>query len=175
MTKDKKKKKDIKVIIISIAIILFSIILVSFIPDGGLLTNTPETIDVNDMEDQIDLHIQAQQFVLQTLKAPSTAKFPALPYEVIDLGDGRYNIMSYVDSQNVFGAIIRSDWSVLMKLNINIWSPERIVVGGEVVYDPIQTQKNKEKAIADKKKLDQEIEKAQRMIDEAERNIKSWQ
>jgi len=165
-------------------LIMIVVIFILASPPEGNVTEVPKTnnttpvsekFDVNDMNDKIDLHIQAQYFVLQTLKAPSTAKFPALPYEVVDLEDGRYKIISYVDSQNSFGAMLRSDWSVVMKFNTDRWHPERIVVGGKVVYDPVQAKKDKEKAIADKKKLNQEIEKAQMMIDEAQKDIKSWQ
>jgi len=133
MTKDEKKKKDIKIIIISVAIILFSIILASFIPDDGLLTNTPETIDVNDIGDQTELHIQAQQFILQGLVSPSTAKFPALPSNISTDDKGLYQVISYVDSQNGFGAMIRSDWSVTMRLINGEWISEKIIIGGKVI------------------------------------------
>ena len=134
-------------------------------------TPTPEKFDVNDMGDKIDLHVQAQGFVIQSLKAPSTAKFPALPYEVRDLGDGRYFIDSYVDSQNSFGAMIRSNWSVTMRLTGEKWLLERMVVDGKVVYDPVQAQKNLEQ----KKKNDAEIEKLTNDINQQLEYMKSFQ
>ena len=95
--------------------------------------------------DEIDLHIQAQQFVLQGLKAPSTAKFPAVPYEAVKINtpesaennDGVYRVRSYVDSQNSFGAMIRSDWTVEMMLVKEHWILTRMVVAGKVVYDAL--------------------------------------
>lgn len=113
--------------------------------DTQTLTPISKKIDVNNIGDEIELHTQAQQFVLQTLKAPSTAKFPALPSQVVDLGDGQYKIVSYVDSQNSFSAMLRSDWSVVMKLNMNVWIPEQIVVGGDVVYDQAHAKKTNSK------------------------------
>jgi hypothetical protein len=160
-------------VIFSIGVILF-IILLSSGGDNKTSTHVSEKVNTNNVDD-IDLHIQAQQFVLQGLISPSTAKFPALPSSTSTDGKGLYQVVSYVDSQNGFSAMIRSDWSVTMRLTNEEWTPEKIIIGGKVVYDPIQTKKNQAKAIEDRKKLNQEIDKAQMMIDEAERNIKSWQ
>ncbi len=43
------------------------------------------------------------------LKAPSTAKFDASP--IVKEENGIYSISSWVDSENSFGAMIRSSWS----------------------------------------------------------------
>lgn len=132
--------------IISGVIILFIImvIIINISNQNNYLSQVPKKINTNDTGDKIDLHVQAQQFVLQGLKAPATAKFPALPYEAVDLGNDTYKITSFVDSQNSFGALIRSDWSVVMKTSMGLWTPERIVIGGEVVYDPVQEKKDLE-------------------------------
>jgi hypothetical protein len=56
----------------------------------------------------------AEDYIEQTLKSPSTAKFPGIfqkKKHTTSLGDGKYRISSWVDSQNVFGAKIRSRWS----------------------------------------------------------------
>ena len=128
-------------------LIMIAVILIIASPPEGSITEVPQTsyeqtsnpisekFNVNDMGDKIDLHIQAQQFVLQTLKAPSTAKFPALPYEVIDLGDGFYKVSSYVDSQNSFGAMLRSDWSVKMVIVLGHWNLDKMIFNGKIVYD----------------------------------------
>ena len=56
----------------------------------------------------------AESFVKKKLKSPSSAKFAGL-FEKRDhitkVGDRKYKIVSYVDSQNGFGAMIRSNWS----------------------------------------------------------------
>lgn len=137
-------------------------------------SQTPN-FSTNDIGDKIDLHVQAQQFVLQGLKAPATAKFPAFPYGAIDLGNDRYKIISFVDSQNSFGALIRSDWTVVMKTSNNSWVLERMIIGGEVVYDPIQEQKDYEEI----KKINTEnnvrINQVLQQIDQQQQLLKSLQ
>lgn len=50
-----------------------------------------------------------QLFVEEHLKSPQTADFPFGGYQhVKDLGGGRYEVNSHVDSQNSFGAQIRT-------------------------------------------------------------------
>lgn len=48
--------------------------------------------------------------VRDRLKSPATAEFPTFDYKTWDLGDNTYVIKSYVDSQNGFGAKLRTDW-----------------------------------------------------------------
>ncbi|UAM97739.1 hypothetical protein K8354_15790 [Polaribacter litorisediminis] len=54
----------------------------------------------------------AQKFVEKQLKAPSTAKFPSLNKANIKKSNDVYEVSSYVDSQNGFGAMIRSNYTV---------------------------------------------------------------
>jgi hypothetical protein len=56
----------------------------------------------------------AEDFVKQRLKSPSTAEFPGLfekADHITELGNDEYLINSWVDSQNGFGAMIRSKFS----------------------------------------------------------------
>ena len=59
--------------------------------------------------------------IKENLKSPSTAKFTHTMDEVTikDLGNNKYVVSSWVDSQNSFGATIRSDWSVTIKVTGN--------------------------------------------------------
>ena len=53
-------------------------------------------------------------FVEKQLKSPSTAKFPKTIEKnehITNLGGGKYKINSWVDSQNAFGATIRTNFS----------------------------------------------------------------
>lgn len=51
----------------------------------------------------------AMQFTRQTLKAPSTAKFPhSREFGVDYLGNCIHDVEGYVDAQNSFGAMIRT-------------------------------------------------------------------
>ena len=59
----------------------------------------------------------AQTFVKRHLKAPATAEFPwgMDEYSIVSLGDGRWKVSSYVDAQNGFGAMVRSQWDVTLR------------------------------------------------------------
>ena len=55
--------------------------------------------------------VNMREFVRQNLKCPSTAEFPSALSGVDSckyLGDQTYQISSYVDSQNKFGAMVRT-------------------------------------------------------------------
>jgi hypothetical protein len=56
--------------------------------------------------------IRCENAVTTTLKAPSTAKFaPYSGAQVMDLGEGKYVVRSYVDAENSFGAHIRTPYT----------------------------------------------------------------
>jgi len=62
----------------------------------------------------------AKDFIKGRLKSPSTAEFPGTfekKNHVTDLGNGEYRINSWVDSQNGFGAMIRSRQSCKIIFN----------------------------------------------------------
>jgi len=53
-----------------------------------------------------------KQFVKKQLKAPATAEFPCCYDDfTTDLGGGRLEIVSYVDSENSFGALVRTTFA----------------------------------------------------------------
>ena len=77
-------------------------------------TNTPapeqlSTEQITSMKKH-DFAKLAKMNVEGTLKAPSTAKFDTSP--IVKLEDKTYSIDSWVDSENSYGAMIRSYWSV---------------------------------------------------------------
>ena len=53
----------------------------------------------------------AQCVELQVLKAPATAKFPAFDEMVVNGSNGHYSVSGFVDSQNSYGASIRSTYT----------------------------------------------------------------
>ena len=60
----------------------------------------------------------ARDQVRLLLKAPSTAKFPRTSDDqVTDMGGGTFEIKSYVDAQNSFGAMIRTRYTCSVKSN----------------------------------------------------------
>jgi len=54
----------------------------------------------------------AKEYVKSNLKAPRTAKFPWLDYNVDRYENQIYIVTSYVDSENSFGAMIRTNFTV---------------------------------------------------------------
>lgn len=65
-------------------------------------------------------HTMATNFVRKQLQSPSTAKFPGTSDDgvtVRSLGECKFDVTSYVDSQNVFGATVRSRFWVQMESN----------------------------------------------------------
>ncbi|MCK5588819.1 MAG: hypothetical protein KAI16_00725 [Candidatus Pacebacteria bacterium] len=76
----------------------------------------------------------------KALVSPSTADFPFLDHTVVITGN-RYKVSFYVDLQNVFGAIIRNNWVVIMIFNEGEWSLEQnwtlviLDIGDQRVYE----------------------------------------
>jgi len=98
-------------------------------------SSTPASTTKPHAPDSIELYVQAQQFVRQGLKAPSTAEFPFDPISVGTDGNGLYQVESYVDSQNSFGAMIRSHWMLNMRPVGDKWMLETMQIDGKIVYD----------------------------------------
>ena len=56
-------------------------------------------------------YVMCQLYVEENLKSPSTADFPASSLtDIRDLGNNLFETRSYVDSQNSFGATIRTNF-----------------------------------------------------------------
>lgn len=81
--------------------------------------------------DPILAYNYAKDFIKDRLKSPSTAEFPGTfekKNHVRDLGNGQYQISSWVDSQNGFGAKIRSRWSCKITFKNEQVHAENIVI-----------------------------------------------
>lgn len=92
---------------ISSILAIFAFIFIAFGSDDD---NSSSSADTNKML----AYNYAEDFVKQRLKSPSTAEFPGLfekADHITELGNEEYRINSWVDSQNGFGAIIRSKFS----------------------------------------------------------------
>lgn len=91
--------------------IVLAVILIASLDTSGVGTPTPE----QPSEEQIvemkkhDFAKLAKMNVEGMLKSPSTAKFNTSPS--VKLEDKTYSIDSWVDSENTYGAMIRSYWS----------------------------------------------------------------
>ena len=72
-----------------------------------------------------------QIFVEKQLKSPKSADFPfgGGTYHTKDLGNGRYEVNSYVDSNNAFGAEIRTNFKGVIKRKDGGWVLEYLNFG----------------------------------------------
>lgn len=78
-------------------------------------------------EDKIMAYVMAQNLVKQNLKSPSTADFPSYGSSGVTItytGECVHKVSAFVDSQNAFGATIRTPFSAELKNNIvdETWS-----------------------------------------------------
>ena len=86
----------------------------------------------NEENDWIGAFLAVQDPVSRLLKSPATADFPSawsedIEQHVTPLGDQRYEIHSYVDSQNSFGALIRTYFvAVVQQVADDQWSVESL-------------------------------------------------
>lgn len=106
----------------------------SFTPSGKAGAKRAKIIDQQQQEttrqkiqqeqDTLTAFYKSQEFVKKYLKSPRTAKFPWLPSDsqIKNTKNNIYQVSSYVDSQNSFGAIIRTNYIVIMeKVSGNEW------------------------------------------------------
>jgi hypothetical protein len=81
-------------------------------------TDSPRKTSTFDEPSEGDAAFMSQEFVKKNLKAPSTAKFPN-PYgrdiDCTKLGNNRFKVVSYVDAENSFGAMIRTNYVAVVK------------------------------------------------------------
>ena len=64
-----------------------------------------------DKSDEIDALIDSRSFVKEKLLAPATADFSEDATTVIKTNDSTFSVNSFVDSENAFGAKLRSKYS----------------------------------------------------------------
>ncbi|WGK60502.1 hypothetical protein QAO71_10395 [Halopseudomonas sp. SMJS2] len=114
---------------------IIGIILVIMLVIGALQScsddKAPKVSRADKMcSDQGYAWVMSNNFVKRQLKAPSTADFPYKPDAYSYLGDCRHSIVGSVDSQNSFGAMIRTTFSVTMvyQKNDNKWRAENLAL-----------------------------------------------
>jgi hypothetical protein len=96
------KKKSISIFISSVSIlILFSFALACGSSSGA----------TNEQSKEIEAFVGSQMVVEEQLKSPSTAKFPLFTDDKVNvtkISENKYNVSAYVDSENSFGAMVRT-------------------------------------------------------------------
>jgi hypothetical protein len=61
--------------------------------------------------DEISAQVMMEQFVSEKLKSPASAEFESgFSSKILKVGNKSYEVNSYVDSQNGFGAMIRTEF-----------------------------------------------------------------
>lgn len=131
-TKQKEKIGLGHLLVIGFIIVTFIIIIFN----SGGSTSTPQTQSIDGLE----TFIISQSYVKLALKSPASAKFPTFEYSASDFGGGKWEVVSYVDSQNSFGALIRTNWIMLLThtggywANSSNWELEELIFDGKVVY-----------------------------------------
>jgi len=136
------KKIVIPVIII---LLLFSYNVINYIGNSASSSAPAEVSESNQTARNSSTagqaYIISQTYVKAILKSPSTADFSLLDYQSFDLGKDKYKIVSYVDSQNGFGAMIRSNYSAVLLFkggdwsHIDNWTLEELTFDGEVIFE----------------------------------------
>ncbi|MCK5044391.1 hypothetical protein KAR26_01500 [Candidatus Parcubacteria bacterium] len=129
--------KKVQIITGVIWIFVFIMVISAFSGGGGNSTETAQETGVTDTQ----IHIIAQGYVRNILKAPSSADFPLSSYNIFDLGNDKYKLVSYVDAQNSFGAQVRSDYLVILSYNsgdwsdTNNWTLHELIFDNEIMYE----------------------------------------
>lgn len=97
--------------------LLLLVILIGLIALGALVTVLNSgSLSPAPMphDDAIGAYVMCEQFVTQRLKAPSTAKFAGYTGSTVTkTGAQSYQVVSYVDAQNSFGAQLRITFTCL--------------------------------------------------------------
>jgi hypothetical protein len=157
-------RQAIKVFLIFLLLLFLFLVFASSLPPSNTSQNIApaETVKENKKLDDISAYIEAQEYVKKALKSPSTAKFPATDFLAHSFGDNEYEIVSYVDSQNGFGAEIRSNWNVQFQM-INDNQQKKLTqlsINGEVIYPA-----EKSKAYQGQQKIKQQATELQKEIE----------
>ncbi len=136
----KEKKKVTKGQIIGIVVFIFFL---SWLFNGNETNPTTSIQSEETTEAEVtdsQRYIISQSFVEEILKAPATADFPLGATAQIQNDEDTYTVTSYVDSENGFGANVRSNWTVTLTYNGGDWATQsnwtldRLIFDGEAVY-----------------------------------------
>jgi len=109
LSKDEQKKVSFKEIPIGVklTIVVIAILIIAIFNSKGCRSNSGSDI-------KIDAYIQSKEYVKSVLNSPSSADFD-LNCQTELRNDSTVLVSGYVDSQNSFGAMIRSTYIVKMK------------------------------------------------------------
>jgi hypothetical protein len=137
MEKEKKKTSMlVKVLAVVFGVGLFTSIFASIISPSTSTPSVPQQPTAYQLKMSAELY--SESFIERLLKAPSTAKF--CRETVTELGDNRFRVSSCVDSENSYGAMLRSNWETTLAYlggdidSASNWKLEKVIFDGKVVY-----------------------------------------
>lgn len=83
--------------------------------------------------DETMAYVMSQNFVKRQLRSPGGADFPTMPTaKSVRTGECSFSVVSYVDAQNGFGAMIRSNYTATMTYHPDTkkWTSEGLTILG---------------------------------------------
>lgn len=104
-------KKAVGCTVVLIVFVVLTAIAINSSPDSEPMTPEEEAMSHGTIAS-----VCAQSHVKTLLKSPSTADFP-WSSDTTAWGDDQYLVQSYVDSQNGFGAMIRTNYVCTVTVN----------------------------------------------------------
>lgn len=104
-----------------LAMILIAILVFIFTQSGTL----------NESE---DAYYTSQEYIKKLLKSPATATFPEYDLKYIHNTGQTYQIDAFVDSQNSFGAMLRSTYQVQLTKVDKGWRIDQCLLNGKRQY-----------------------------------------
>ncbi|MCU1717940.1 hypothetical protein NTD81_12510 [Pseudomonas sp. 5P_3.1_Bac2] len=106
-----------------IALVLFGFFIYSLINNDSSTNRASKTTRSSiDGGQEMMAFVMCQKPITDRLTSPSSAKFPHSGKSGVSsthVGGGVYDVVGYVDSQNGFGAMLRSTWNCKIKENDN--------------------------------------------------------
>lgn len=97
-----------------------------------------ESVPYMDQDNSNMAQVMSKDFVKEILVAPSSAKFPGLfqrQAKVTILSPRKYKVVWRVDSMNLLGVHVRSQYSIVMtQTSDNDWSASNFFFDGEKIY-----------------------------------------
>lgn len=93
-------------------------VIIALVLLGSLSPKTEPTqkVETNPYATSSEMaYVMAQNFIRVALKSPSTADFPFTDYKYKQTDSVTHVVQSYVDSENGFGAMVRSNYTITLE------------------------------------------------------------
>jgi hypothetical protein len=101
------------IVVAAIVVFMFASVVCFYSPKTARVTTPAPALGASGTYTACTM---ATQFVKDRLKAPSTARFQACSDAQIEYdGDHTFSVVSYVDSENSFGAMLRTTYLVRVR------------------------------------------------------------